>query len=43
MKKIAGVAAAVLLVAVVGIFLINAKKEDTDVTKKQTKVGFVLI
>jgi len=43
MKKIISVTAIVLLIAVAGIFLINAKNEDTDVTKEKTKVGFVLI
>ena len=43
MKKIISVTAIVLLIAVAGIFLINEKNEDTDVTKEKTKVGFVLI
>ena len=43
MKKVISVTVVVLLIAVAGIFLINGKKEDTDVTKEKTKVGFVLI
>ncbi len=43
MKKVISVTAVVLLVVVAGIFLINGKKEDTDVTKEKTKVGFILI
>lgn len=42
MRKVIGVTAFVLLIVVVGIFLINGKREDTDVTKEKTKVGFVL-
>lgn len=43
MKKIVSVIVAVLVTLVVGILLINSRKEDTDVTKKHTKVGFVMI
>ena len=43
MRRIIGVTAVVLLIVVAGIFMINAKNEDTDVTKEKTKVGFVLI
>ncbi len=43
MKKIVCVIAGVLLVIIAGIFLINGKKENTDVTKEKTKVGFLLI
>ena len=43
MKRIISITAIVLLVVVAGIFLINAKKEDTDVTKEKTKLGFILI
>lgn len=43
MKKIVCVIAGVLIVIVAGIFLINGKKENTDVTKEKTKVGFLLI
>lgn len=43
MRKIISVTVIVLLIAVAGIFLINAKNEDTDVTKEKTKVGFILI
>lgn len=43
MKKIIGVITLILTTVVVGIFLINGKKENTDVTKEQTKVGVLLI
>lgn len=43
MRKVIRVTIVVLLIAVAGIFLINVKKEDTDVTKEKTKVGFILI
>lgn len=43
MKKIVCVIAGVLIVIIAGIFLINEKKENTDVTKEKTKVGFLLI
>jgi len=43
MKKIVTVIVAILVTLVVGILLINSRKEDTDVTKKHTKVGFVMI
>lgn len=43
MKKVASVIVIILTIVVVGIFLINGKTEDTDVTKVQTKVGFLLI
>lgn len=43
MKKIVSVIVAILVTLVVGILLINSSKEDTDVTKKHTKVGFVMI
>lgn len=43
MKKVASVIVIILTIVVVGIFLINGKKENTDVTRKQTKVGVLLI
>ncbi len=43
MRKIGYVIIIILLIVVAGILLINVEKEDTDVTKKQTKVGFLLI
>jgi len=43
MKKVISVIIIVLIIVVAGIFLINGKKENTDVTKEQTKVGFLMI
>lgn len=43
MKKIIGVVACVIVIIIAGIFLINGKKEDTDVTKDRTRVGCLLI
>lgn len=43
MKRVASVIIIVLMVVIVGIFLINVKNVDTDVTKKQTKVGVLMI
>lgn len=43
MKKIIAVVACVMVVIIVGIFLINEKRENTDVTKHATKVGCLLI
>ncbi len=43
MKKVILVVSIVLLIVVAGILMINVKKENTDVTKEKTKVGFVLI
>lgn len=43
MKKIAYIAAGVIAVIIAGIFLINVKNENTDVTKERTKVGVLLI
>lgn len=42
MKKIGTIAAVILVVIIAGIFLINEKEKDTEVTKKQTRVGFIL-
>lgn len=42
MKKIIGTILAFVCVIIVGIFLIRANKQETDVTKTQTKVGFLL-
>ena len=42
MKKIAIVAAAIMAVIVAGIVFINIREADTEVTKKQTKVGVLL-
>ncbi|MBO5373322.1 MAG: BMP family ABC transporter substrate-binding protein [Lachnospiraceae bacterium] len=43
MKKVASVIVIILAIVVAGIFMINGKKENTDVTKNQTKVGFLMI
>lgn len=43
MKKVVSVIGIILTVVIVGIFFINGKTEDTDVTKKQTKVGVLMI
>lgn len=43
MKRIISVIAFILAVVIVGIFMINGKREDTDVTKQKTKVGMLLI
>jgi len=43
MKRVASVIITILIVVIAGIFLINVKNEDTDVTKKRTKVGVLLI
>lgn len=43
MKKVLIVIALILSIVVLGIFLINAKKENTDVTQEKTKVGFLMI
>lgn len=43
MKKVVSVIVIVLAVVIAGIFLIQEKKENTDVTSKQTKVGMVMI
>lgn len=43
MKKVVCVIACIIAIIIAGIFLINGKKENTDVTKERTKVGFLLI
>ena len=43
MKKIVAVIACVMVLLIVGILLINGKRENTDVTKEATKVGCLLI
>lgn len=43
MKKIVSVIVVILAVVIAGIFLIQGKKENTDVTSRQTKVGVVMI
>lgn len=42
MKKIVMTILIFVAVIIAGIFLIRMKQQDTDVTKKRTKVGFVL-
>lgn len=41
MKKIVIIASIIVVLIVCGIFVINVKKSDTDVTNKTTKVGFI--
>lgn len=43
MRKVVSVITTILAIVIAGIFLINGKKENTDVTKIQTKVGCLLI
>lgn len=43
MRKIVAVITMILTTVMVGILLINGKKENTDVTKVRTKVGVLLI
>lgn len=43
MKKVICVIIVIIVITVAGIFLINGKGEDTDITKAKTKVGFLLI
>jgi len=43
MRKVIGVTVVVLMIVIAGIFLIDEKNVDTDITKEKTKVGFVLI
>lgn len=43
MKKIVSVIIVILAIVVAGILLISGKHENTDVTKEQTKVGFLMI
>lgn len=42
MKKIVTVIVIFLFVIIMGIVLIHAKEEETDITKQQTKVGMIL-
>lgn len=42
MKKIGMIAGGILLVIIVGMFFINGRSEDTEVTRNQTKVGMIL-
>ena len=42
MKKIGIIAGGFLLLIIAGMFFINARSEDTEVTKNQTKVGMIL-
>ena len=42
MKKILLVGGLFLVVIMIGIFAIQVNKQDTDVTREQTKVGFIL-
>ena len=42
MKKILGIAGAIVGIIVIGIILISVRETDTEVTRNQTKVGFIL-
>lgn len=42
MKRIGIIAVGIILVIMIGIFYISRQKNDTDVTKKQTKVGVIM-
>ena len=42
MKRIGIIAAAILVLVIVGILVINGRKIDTDVTREHTKVGVIL-
>ena len=42
MRKIIGTMLAFVCVIIAGILLIRMNKQETDVTKTQTKVGFIL-
>lgn len=42
MKKISIIAAIILAVIIAGILFMNDSQQETEVTKKQTKVGFLL-
>ena len=41
MKKLALITGIIMSLIFIGIIVINIKQEDTDITKNQTKVGFV--
>lgn len=43
MKKVVIVITIILSIVIAGILLISERRENTDVTKQQTKVGFVMI
>lgn len=42
MKKLAYIVAMIFTFIIIGILVINVKKEDTEITRKKTKIGFVL-
>ncbi len=42
MKRLAVIAVVIMALVLIGIIVINTRKTDTDITKKQTKVGLVL-
>ncbi len=42
MKKIGIIVGGCLIVLIIGIFLINVNRKETDVTKEKTRVGFIL-
>lgn len=41
MKKIGYIAGTILVLIIIGIILINGNEKETEVTKNQTKVGFI--
>lgn len=42
MKKVIAIAAGIIGIIVIGIVLISVRETDTEVTREQTKVGFIL-
>ena len=42
MKRVAIVSVIILAVIIVGIFLINIREQDTEVTQQRTKIGFLM-
>ena len=43
MKRIGIIAAAILVLVIAGILVINGRKIDTDVTREHTKVGVIFL
>lgn len=42
MKRLSMIAGIIIILIIAGIAAINIKQADTDITKQQTKVGFIL-
>ncbi len=42
MKKILSIAGGIVVIIIIGIVLISVRETDTEVTREQTKVGFIL-